>query len=140
MKKKILSIMMAALFLIAAAAVPAGAISPGGEEHVNACSHVWVEIDRYFLAGSPFYPGEEGCYRIFMVLYKCLRCGAQQSLSGGTAKFKNHRNKIKDGGHRSGKHTYIYECEDCHYRKSVTVACPGPPCFLPEHVHPHSAT
>lgn len=134
MKKRIVSVVLAALFLIAAAAVPAGAVAPGGEEHVNACSHVWNQGVNVYCDG--FISGVDGCYKEIGVRVTCRLCGAIQIFATGKYVYiKSHKNKLQDGGHSAGKHTYIYKCSDCHYQNKVTVTCPGPPCFLPEHVN-----
>lgn len=136
MKKRIISVALAALFLVAASSLPAGAITPGGEEHVNACNHVWGQIPDNVPIGNTFYPKPDGCHKQKAYRYTCTKCSATHLVpTNGTIRVRYHlyENKAYNNGHGPGnKHGFYKVCVYCIYRSHYTVTCYGPPCNLPD--------
>ncbi len=131
--KRILTITIAAVVILAAIAAPAGALAHGhGEEVVpNACVHDWsLPWYTYTSTGNG---GDYGCTHFKYRTQLCKKCGALMSVYLGT-EDRDHVNKYaRDGGHNAGTrtHTYYQICVYCQYSTIYTVPCAGPPCTVP---------
>lgn len=134
--KRILTITIAAVVILAAIAAPAGALAHGqGEETVpHACVHDWTL--PWYTYHPTGYGGDYGCRHSRYRAQLCKKCGLLLEAYVDIINRDHINEPARDGGHNAGTrtHTFYQICINCRYRTNYIVPCAGPPCTVPSSI------